>query len=411
MVQEREIYTVTELTSNLRMLLETEFKSVWVEGEISNYVLTSSGHSYFSIKDAGSVLNCVLFKSSRESVKFGIEDGMKVLCKGRISVYDKRGQYQLYVSKVEPQGEGALGVAFEQLKKRLEKEGLFNEESKKKIPEIPTKIGIVTSPTGAAIRDILNVATRRFPNIEIIISPVKVQGTDAKEEIANAIKVFNEYNEFIEEGKIEDKKIDVVIVTRGGGSLEDLWPFNEEIVAYAIFESKIPVVSAVGHEIDYTISDFVSDLRAPTPSAAAELVVPLKEEIHSRIELLKETMYASFINKCSSLEEKVMRLKESYVLREPMNVLSQMRQRIDEIVSRITTAAKHRLEIKAKEFHGVCGNLNMLSPLAVLERGYSITFSGEKIIKSIKEIKKGQEIQTKLSEGIVTSLVEDVKSD
>jgi len=253
----KHVYTVSELTFNIRARLEQNFGTVWVEGEISNFVNHQSGHMYFSIRDKQSVLSCVLFRSMNAHLKFEIKNGMQVLCFGKISVYDKRGQYQLYVERIEPKGAGALTIAFEQLKEKLNKEGLFDEAGKIPIPYLPTRVGVITSPTGAAIRDILNVAKRRFSNIEIILNPVRVQGDMAKGEIVEALDLFNTL-----------ENVDVIILGRGGGSLEDLWPFNEEMVARAVYRSGIPVVSAVGHEVDWTICDFVSDKRAPTPSAA-----------------------------------------------------------------------------------------------------------------------------------------------
>ncbi len=262
---EKRIYTVSEITRNIRVVLEESFSRVWVEGEVSNYTFHSSGHMYFSIRDNKATLQCAMFRRANKNLKFKLKDGMKVICFGSISVYEIRGNYQLIVEEVEPKGIGALQLQFEQLKEKLRKEGLFDEGHKVPVPYLPIRIGIVTSPTGAAIHDILNVSRRRFSNIEIIINPVKVQGEGAKDEIANAINEFNKL-----------KNIDVMIIGRGGGSLEDLWPFNEEVVARAIYNSEIPIISAVGHEIDYTISDFVADKRAPTPSAAAELVIPRK---------------------------------------------------------------------------------------------------------------------------------------
>ena len=264
--KEYAVYTVSGLTRDIRFILEDTFPKVWVEGEVSNLKLAVSGHTYFSLKDDQAVINCVLFKrSATGGVAFKIEDGMHLLCSGRISVYAQRGSYQLYVETAEPKGQGALSAAFEELKKKLHKEGLFDEAQKKPLPFMPMRIGVVTSPTGAVIRDIIKVARRRFANVEITLRPVKVQGDFAKEEIASAIAEFNEYNRKISRDYPGEHPIDVLIVGRGGGSLEELWPFNEEIVARAIYDSEIPVVSAVGHEVDYTISDFVADLRAPTP--------------------------------------------------------------------------------------------------------------------------------------------------
>ncbi|MEE9165043.1 MAG: exodeoxyribonuclease VII large subunit, partial [Nitrospinota bacterium] len=259
---ERQVYTVTEITRAIKFSLETEFPRVWIEGEISNLRIPSSGHMYLTIKDEESQIKVVMFRSGKSQLKFGPKDGDQVIVKGKITVYEPRGEYQIVIDYMEPKGIGALQLAFQQLKEKLSKEGLFDEELKKSLPLLPQKIGIITSPTGAAVRDILNIIDRRFPNVHILIAPVKVQGEGAAQEIAAAVKDLNKI-----------KGVDVIIVGRGGGSIEDLWAFNEEVVARAIFESEIPVISAVGHEIDFTISDFVADLRAPTPSAAAELVV------------------------------------------------------------------------------------------------------------------------------------------
>jgi exodeoxyribonuclease VII large subunit len=267
------ILTVTQLTEQIKSLLEGTFPDVWVEGEISNITAPQSGHVYFTLKDRQSQIKAVLFRSSQRHLKFTLQHGMQVICRGRVSVYDPRGEYQVIVEYVEPKGVGAFQKAFEELKGRLEKEGLFDRERKKSLPLLPRRIGIVTSPTGAAIRDILRVIKRRHPKMEILIYPVPVQGADAAPSIVEAIGYFN-----------SEKNVDVVIVGRGGGSLEDLWAFNEEPVARAIFASRIPVISAVGHETDYTIADFVADLRAPTPSAAAEIVV--ESEAHLRDSIL-----------------------------------------------------------------------------------------------------------------------------
>ncbi|MFQ5952626.1 MAG: exodeoxyribonuclease VII large subunit, partial [Candidatus Omnitrophota bacterium] len=244
--EDTKVYTVSELTRDIRLVLEGSFPEVWVEGEVSNFKIYSSGHAYFSIKDENSVLNCVMFRNNSSRVDFAVEDGLHVLCFGRISVYDKRGQYQLYVSKIEPRGKGALQLAFEQLKEKLRKEGFFNVERKRPLPFLPMHIGVVTSPTGAAVRDILKVARRRFANVEITLRPVKVQGDEAKHEIAQAIEEFNEFNHYLVETESEEHPVDVLIVGRGGGSLEDLWPFNEEKVARSIYASEIPIISAVG---------------------------------------------------------------------------------------------------------------------------------------------------------------------
>lgn len=396
---EKRVYSVTTLTRNIRVILEETFGSVWVEGEVSNFIKHQSGHMYFSIKDAGSVLSCTLFKGVNSNLKFEIKNGMQVLCFGKISVYDKRGQYQLNVRKIEPKGAGALQLAFEQLKEKLGKEGLFDEKRKRPIPFLPQKVGVVTSPTGAAIRDILNVAKRRFSNIEIIVSPAKVQGTGAKEEIVAAIDLLNNF-----------KDIDVIIAGRGGGSLEDLWPFNEKVVARAIHRSRIPVISAVGHEVDWTISDFVSDKRAPTPSAAAELVIPNKDDLLSLVRGLSDRMKASLSAKAEFLTEKLTALKNRYVMREPFNFLIQREQEVDELAKDLISKTEVFVKFKEESMRTLAGKLDVLSPLGILDRGYSITSAGKdkKIIRKAADVKKNDIINTKLAKGGIKSRVEEV---
>lgn len=409
-LQERVIYTVSALTRDIKGLLEEAFPKVWVEGEVSNLKLAMSGHTYFSLKDDQSVINCVLFKSGGSSrASFTIEDGMHLVCSGRISVYGQRGAYQLYVDSAEPRGQGALSAAFEELKKKLAKEGLFEEARKKALPFMPMRVGVVTSPTGAVIRDIIKVARRRFPGIEITLRPVKVQGASAKDEIAGAIAELNEYNRLIEEKGLQENPIDVMIVGRGGGSLEELWPFNEEIVARAISESEIPVISAVGHEVDYTISDFVADKRAPTPSAAAEIAVPNRDDIAARIEEAGKRICEAQKGRITVLARSVKVLKESYVLRTPVNVFLQMKQRVDELARSAANSISHATEIKRRELAGACGKLNAMSPLAVLERGYSATFKGGKVVRDARGLAKGDSVVTRLARGEMTATVESVK--
>lgn len=397
--KEKHIYTVSELTKYIRVILEDSFPGIWVEGEISNFVFHSSGHMYFSLRDAGSTLKCAMFKRANEKLKFKPKDGMKVICFGSVSVYEARGDYQLIIEEVEPKGIGALQLQFQQLKEKLQKEGLFDERYKVSIPFLPTRIGVVTSPTGAAIRDILNIARRRFSNVEIIINPVKVQGTDAKSEIAAAIRQFNTLN-----------NIDVMIVGRGGGSLEDLWPFNEEVVARAIFESKIPVISAVGHEIDFTISDFVADFRAPTPSAAAELVIPKKEDLINLINKETTRLNNAIFGKIDVLKERLRNVKESYILRQPLNYIIQQEQRVDDLKKDIYVRIGHLVDICGEKFNRIISKLDALSPVAVLKRGYSITMKLPEgvIIKDVKELKKNDMVETKLGQGKFKSRVEEV---
>lgn len=397
--KEKHIYTVSEITKYIRVILEDSFPGVWIEGEISNYVNHSSGHMYFSLRDAGSTLKCAFFKRANEKLKFKLKDGMKVICFGSISVYEARGDYQLIVEEIEPKGIGALQLQFQQLKEMLQKEGLFDEKRKVPIPFLPTRIGVVTSPTGAAIRDILNIARRRFSNVEIIINPVKVQGAEAKDEIAAAIRQFNQLN-----------NIDVMIVGRGGGSLEDLWPFNEEIVARAIYESEIPVISAVGHEIDFTISDFVADFRAPTPSAAAELVIPKKEDLINLINKETTRLNNAVFNKINNLMDIVHNLKGSYVLRQPLNYIIQQEQRIDDLKKDIHIRIRHITDMYGEKHNRLDSKLEAFNPTAILKRGYSITITltGREVIKTAAALKPGDLVETKLGEGKFTSRVEEV---
>ncbi len=376
--QDKHIYSVSELTQNIKFILEEAFSGIWVEGEVSNLTKHQSGHMYFSIKDKESVLACVLFRGAVRGIKFEIESGMKLLCRGRISVYNKRGQYQLYVDSAEPKGVGALQVAFEKLKEKLYKEGLFDESIKKEVPYLPSRIGVITSPTGAAIKDILNVAKRRFSNIEIILNPVRVQGDAAKDEIVDALELFNALG-----------NVEVIILGRGGGSIEDLWPFNEEIVARAIRNSKIPVISAVGHEIDWTISDFVSDFRAPTPSAAAELVIPKKDDLVKEINSLAGRLRLPLISG-----------------------FQQRAQELDDLASDLSLKGTFFVSMKNEALKNLAGKLETLSPLNILGRGYSITTAESgKVVKKAKDLKRNDTINTKLSKGEIVSKVTEIRTE
>ena len=397
--KEKHIYSVSELTKYIRVIIEDSFPGVWVEGEISNFVLHTSGHMYFSLKDASSVLKCAMFKRANEKLKFSLKSGMKVIVFGSVSVYEARGDYQLIAEEIEPKGVGALQMQFQQLKEKLQKEGLFDDRYKVPIPFLPTRIGVVTSPTGAAIRDILNIARRRFQNVEIIINPVKVQGADAKDEIAAAIRQFNEL-----------KNIDVMIVGRGGGSLEDLWPFNEEVVARAIFESEIPIISAVGHEIDFTISDFVADFRAPTPSAAAELVIPKKEDLAKLINTETTRLNNAIAGILGTLKEKLRSLQGAYVLRQPLNYIIQQEQRIDDLRKDMSVRIGHVMDMYGEKFNRILSKLEVLSPVSILKRGYSITAKLPEgvIIKDARSLSKGDVVETKLGQGKFRSRVEEI---
>lgn len=395
--QDKKIYSVSELTRDISLLLEGEFSRVWVEGEVSNFILHTSGHCYFSLKDAESVIACVIFKSSANKLKFDIENGMSLVCSGRIGVYNKRGQYQLYIDKAEPKGVGSLQLAFTQLKEKLFKEGLFDQAHKKPLPYLPETIGIVTSPTGAAIRDMLDIINRRFLNMHIILFPSKVQGETAGSEIVAGIEAFNRL-----------KNVDLIIIGRGGGSIEDLWAFNEELVARAIYNSEIPLVSAVGHEIDYTISDFVADLRAPTPSAAAELAVPEKSDILQQIELLQGRLKQALKSRVDALQKHLDAIMQRYAFRQPQFLIEQYQQRLDEQSRSLSQSLSHFISIKKEKISSVNGRLKALNPTAILSRGYSITMthpSGD-IIKDASKARQGSYVRTKLAKGEIISTVE-----
>ena len=398
--EERRVWTVTELTRSIKSILEKSFPEVWVEGEVSNLRIPSSGHMYFTLKDEGAELHAVMFRGLNQYLKFKMEDGLMVVALGTISVYQRRGEYQLVAEKLEPRGLGALQLAFEQLKKKLQEEGLFDEAHKKPIPFLPTRIGVITSPTGAAIRDIINVVQRRFSNVEILLNPVRVQGEGAAGEIALAIDELNEMGE-----------VEVMIVGRGGGSLEDLWAFNEEVVARAIYGSRIPIISAVGHEIDYTIADFVADLRAPTPSAAAELVIVSKEELVNKIEVIQSRMKSGILNTLALFKNRLVAVKESYAFRRPKETIQQYQQRVDDLAKNLATTMSHLLELSRERVARVAGKLESLSPLGILSRGYSISLKlpERAIIKQADALKAGDEIETMVKEGSFLSRVEKIK--
>jgi len=335
----RQIFTVSELTAKIRDLLAKDFMDILVQGEISNCREAQSGHIYFTLKDDRAQVRCAFFKQQQRGIKFRPEDGLQVTVRGSISVYEQRGEYQIYVEKIDLLGQGALQLAFEQLKKRLEAEGLFDAKRKKPLPLLPSRIAIITSPRGAAVRDVVRILTRRFPNVHLTVYPVRVQGEGSAEEIVKALKFFN-----------AKKIVDVLILARGGGSMEDLWSFNEEIVARAIFASEIPVISGVGHETDFTIADFVADLRASTPSAAAELVVQTRAEFDKHIAELRETLAGLVRYRLLELSRRVHELSARRGFRRPLDLLRQQRQRADEMTSRLALGLRARLEQSRKRF-------------------------------------------------------------
>lgn len=442
MTKSLDILTVSELTQQIRLQLESNFDSVWVEGEISNLRSPSSGHLYFTLKDENSQIKTVVFRSHIRFLKFEIKDGIQVISRGRVSVYEPRGDYQLIIDYIEPKGVGALQLAYEQLKEKLKSEGLFDDSHKKSLPLLPGKIGLITSPSGAAVQDMINVILRRFPNIGILVFPVRVQGEGASSEIAHAIEDLNKIS-----------GVDVMIVGRGGGSLEDLWAFNEEIVARAIYHSDIPVISAVGHEIDFTISDFVADLRAPTPSAAAELAVPNKSELiislKHRLGRL-ENLVCQFLefnrNKLDFLEKRLLdprrriddlrlriddifnrlsiytsnllrrkaeqfeRRKDALISRSPKGRIGELKNLISQLNKEIDVHMRHYLGNQRNRFERSLEGLDRLSPLNVLRRGYSITraLPDYNVLKDVKGLKVGDRINVKLHRGEITGQVKEL---
>ncbi len=442
---ERRIYTISELTHSIKSLLETKFPFVWTVGEISNFHTPVSGHFYFSLKDAGAQISAVMFRGQNRNLKFRPEDGLSVIAMGRINVYEPKGVYQIIIEYLEPEGIGLLQLAFEQLKARLSAEGLFDEEHKQPVPFLPRRIAVITSPTGAVIRDILNVIGRRYPNVVIEIVPVRVQGKEAAEEIAQALYFLNEQD-----------NAEVIVVARGGGSLEDLQAFNSELVARAIFSSHIPVVSAVGHETDFTIADFTADLRAPTPSAAAELIVPVKDELVRLVQGITGTLRTSMTQRLRLLKERNIRVSGRLVhpkrqiadyrlrlddaleriVRGSLRELSQMRNRVHVIQGRLARgtpqflmqdlgiALKHYcqtlasamqfcLQSKRGKLDAIVARLNALSPWAVLERGFSVTrvLPDYALVKDVHQVNVGQHVEITVSRGSMVCSIERKQED
>ncbi|TDT61940.1 exodeoxyribonuclease VII large subunit [Fonticella tunisiensis] len=395
----REPITVSELTSYIKSIIENDFElsGVLVRGEISNFKHHSSGHMYFTLKDENAKIKCVMFKGSNQFLKFTPEDGMNMIVSGYVSVYERDGQYQLYVLKMEPDGIGSLYLAFEQLKEKLQKEGLFDTERKKPIPLFPEKIGVATSPTGSVIRDIINVSTRRFKNVDILLYPVKVQGEGAAETIVEAIDYFN-----------TRKDIEVIIIGRGGGSIEELWPFNEEIVARAIARSRIPIISAVGHETDFTISDFVADARASTPSHAAEMAVPSLADLTYKIESLKSALYmnltSKFKNKRYSVNSMIRRLENN----SPLSKIVQNIQYIDNLQNKIKFIMEKRLRESKNKYSILVNRLDDLGPGKILSRGFSLVEKDNKVVRSVKELREKDEIKLTMKDGSAYCKIEKI---
>jgi exodeoxyribonuclease VII large subunit len=389
MASDRRVYTVSELNAQVHELLESSFPEVWVEGEVSNCKAYPSGHTYLSLKDEKGQVRAVLFKGASFGVKFKLQDGLKILARVRVTSYEPRGELQLIIQAAEPREKGALQLALEQLKAKLQTEGLFDESRKKPLPAFPKIVGVVTSGQGAAVRDIINVLSRRWPGLEIRIWPVKVQGPGAAEEIAAAIHGFNTLAPDTE----------VLLVGRGGGSIEDLWAFNEEPVARAIAGSDIPVVSCVGHETDWTVADLVSDLRAPTPSAAAELVVPEKAAVLDQIAVLEDGMLQTLRDRVEALARRLAYAAAHPLLSDPRRLWEQRAQRVDELTARLPEAARRAVELLELRLAGTAGRLDAISPLKVLGRGYAIATNKGRALTKASQVKSGDAVTVRLHEG------------
>lgn len=385
------VLSVTQLNTYLKSIIDGDglLRSLYVVGEISNFTNHyRTGHFYLTLKDENCAVKAVMFASANRRLKFMPENGMKVIVRGRVSVFERDGQYQLYIDDMQPDGLGALNLAFEQLKNRLAQEGLFDERFKKPIPYRCTRIGVVTSATGAVIQDIRNVISRRYPLAEIILAPVQVQGASAAPQIVDAIERFN-----------SGDYADVLIVGRGGGSLEDLWAFNEEIVARAVFKSRVPIISAVGHETDFTICDFVADLRAPTPSAAAELAVP---DIREDIAFVQTVVYeceATLLQRVNDEKERLEMIKERLRYRSPSMLIDQKIQTVDTLMTSALLSVQRKLDSETARLSSTAARLDALSPLKVMARGYSIVTKDEKVVASSKALKKGDRITVGFSDG------------
>jgi len=399
---EPRLYTVSEITRHIKMLLETSIPTIWVQGEVSNFTHHSSGHLYFTLKDESSQLRCVMWRTEAGRLFFMPVNGMKVLAQGDISLYERSGQYQLVVRQLQPTGVGELQLAFERLKNRLRTEGLFDERHKRSLPEYPEIIGVITSPTGAAIRDICNIIGRRFPGVQIILRPVKVQGEGAAEEIAMAIDEFNEY-----------EKADLLIVGRGGGSIEELWAFNEETVARAIYRSRIPIISAVGHEIDFTIADFVADKRAPTPSAAAELAVRDKGELLKMVDFLYRRCTKAVQDRLREAEAELNDLRSSYLFQRFPDVINQRWQRVDELERGLLRTFDRLVMGKTSAWKAATGMLDALSPLSAFRRGFSICrkLPEMMIVRDSSVLAPKDQVRVRFHKGSALCQVELVEGD
>ena len=396
-------YTVSQLNNYVKTMIDSDpcLTYIYVVGEISNFTNHyKTGHFYLTLKDSSCAIKAVMFRSNAARIKFEPQNGMKVICRGRASLFERDGSFQFYIDEMQPDGAGALQVAFEQLCEKLKNEGLFDESHKKPIPKFPERIAVITSPTGAAVQDIKNVISRRCPCVEVVMCPVLVQGDGAAAQLCEAVEKVNELN-----------CADVIIIGRGGGSIEDLWAFNDETLARTIFNSKIPMISAVGHEIDFTVCDFVSDLRAPTPSAGAELAVPDINDVRFMLSRLEGGVLSAYGNRISNLRSRVKLSAESYVLKNPENYIFALREKLNLDSTKMKSSFSNRLSESREAFAALCAKLDAMSPLATIARGYSVTYVDKKPIKSVDEVNLNDCLNVKLVDGVINCTVNNVSKE
>ncbi|MFQ3649161.1 MAG: exodeoxyribonuclease VII large subunit [Gemmataceae bacterium] len=396
-----QIFTVTDLTRTLKSLIEQRFAQLWVEGEVSNLARPSSGHIYFTLKDEVTSLKVVVYRGVALRMRFDLTDGMRLLMRGRLSLYEPRGEYQFNAEEVEPKGIGPLELAFRQLKEKLSVLGFFEPSRKKRLPPFPQRIGLVCSPTGSAVRDVLEVLARRWPSLEIWLAPARVQGDVAAVEIAGAISLLNRVHQRI--------PLDAILLARGGGSIEDLWPFNEELVARAIHRSSVPIVTGVGHEDDLTIADLVADCRALTPTEAAERVTPDRVEVARSLVHRAARLRALLLRNLDAARQQFAGLLARPCLRRPTERIDELRRRVDELAGRLQRSMQHCLTTAQQRLAGAAARLDDLSPLKVLARGYSLTLCEDRVVRQAKQLQPGQRLQTRLESGTVYSIVESVQ--
>lgn len=396
-------YTVSQLNNYVKTMIDSDpcLTYIYVVGEISNFTNHyKTGHFYLTLKDSSCAIKAVMFRSNAARIKFEPQNGMKVICRGRASLFERDGSFQFYIEEMQPDGAGALQVAFEQLCEKLKSEGLFDEAYKKPIPKFPERIAVITSPTGAAVQDIKNVISRRCPCVEVIMCPVLVQGDGAAAQLCDAVKKVNELN-----------CADVIIIGRGGGSIEDLWAFNDETLARTIFNSNIPVISAVGHEIDFTVCDFVSDLRAPTPSAGAELAVPDINDVKYMLSRLEGGVLSGYSNRLNNLRSRVKLSAESYVLKNPENYISSLKEKLNLNSTKMKSSFNNLLSENREAFTALCAKLDAMSPLATIARGYSVTYINKKPIKSVDDVNLNDCLNVKLVDGVINCTVNNVSKE